>query len=197
MVKISYRKILMIKGKRFYPYLKPPKTYKAKMNALRQILEDHHTYPPSEQVWKEILDLAAEQKPALESIQARMRKETERYKPSLPEPLLARFYHQGVYYYLDARNNLYQHDPGNALVGNLVGCLKLTTNEDNKPVIKVIVRDQTISEIPQVSVSEKEMYHRTYYLGDRKRVFRGLHPQRNLIYMIGRMNSENKIELVK
>ena len=180
-------------------YLKIPKTAKGKMNLIRELIGGKREYPPSEEVWQQILDVLDEkaQPESLAAVQERIRRETNRYKPSLPEPLLARVYHHGVYYYLDPRNNLYEGDSGNVLVGNLVGHIKEEIDpETKKSVIKVFLKGQELMAIPRIDVEESEMYGRMYYKTEDKKVYRGLHPGHNYIYLVGKLNHENKISLI-
>lgn len=188
---------MSFKKLRNYPYIKPPKTYKARMNTLRELLEGNESYPPSEVLWQQMLDIIKEQaKPQeLSTIQERILREREQYKPPLPEPLLARVYHQGIYYYLDPRGNLYQGDPGNALVGNLVGRIEQIEDENGDMVTRVMVKNKDLLDIPTKKVDKCEMYQRTYYKDDQNRMYRGLHPQQPYVYLVGKLNSEKKIEL--
>lgn len=183
-----------------YPSVKVPKTYKGKMEALREILSDNQTYPPSSVVWQQILELATERTPEqnIASVQARMRREADRYKPALPEPQLARFYHHGMFYYLDARQNIYKHDDGNALVGNLVGLIKEAVDPVSAQTSwDVIINKEVVMSIPKLNVKEMDLYHRTYYVDDQKSTYRGLHPQLKFIHLIGKLTDENKIILTK
>lgn len=163
------------------------------MQALQKLVEGNEDYPPSIILWNQMLELIKEEKQEdnLEIIQAEIEREINRYKPGLPEPLLARVFYDGKYYYLDPRGNLYRSDPGNPMVGNLVGSIH--TNDKDETVVTIDKRDVLI--LPQFDFEERQIYSKKYYLDSSRGVYRGLHPGQKLVYRIGKLNQEGKIEL--
>lgn len=171
---------------------------------LRKLLEQEHNqvYPPSEDLWKTILQITLKPKKEedpekqLRSLQARAKHDEDLYKPNLPEPLLTSFYHQRKLYYLDTHLQVYQTDLGNPLVGNLVGHFQ--PNPKNKTNLDLIFHDnptQIEYTIDTNKVKEKHIYNKTYYQDLEHNLYRGFHPNLNLIYQVGELTDEGKIKL--
>jgi len=160
------------------------------IHGIRKLLDGNEEFPPSEDLWNQIVYLAKQ--PTKKNLQEHMIAETNTYKPSLPEPDLARFFYQGEYYFLDSHNQIYQTDPGNPLVGNLVGHIDL---DKNTRTYQVTINKKVIHSIPGHQVKPREIHKRTYYLDADRKVYQGLHPDHPYLYQIGTLNKEGKIEL--
>ena len=156
---------------------------------LRKLIDGHQDYPPSEALWKQLVNLI-EAKNTKENryqqLKDRLRRETEHCSVSLPEPVIARFHHQGQYYYLDPKGNIYQLDDENPIVGNLVG--HVLDGAD------VIIHNQSVFKIPEISISAKELYQREYYLDANKGVYKAFHPNHPFIYQVGTLTPSGKIK---
>lgn len=180
---------------------------------LRKLLEKEHNqeYPPSEDLWKTILQITLKPKEEnldqqLKILRARAKHEEDLYKPNLPEPLVTAFYHQRKLYYLDSHMQVYQTDPGNPLVGNLVG--KLQPNPENPKKLDFILNtdksnhqdgdtqdNQSEFTITTTKVKKKTMHNKVYYTDLEHKIYRGLHPNLNLIYHVGELTEEGRIKL--
>lgn len=161
---------------------------------LRKILDGNEAYPPSEDLWLQIVGLAkmSREDGKIKTIQQRMKREVEIYKPNLPEPVLSRLFFKGIYYYLDGKNNLYKPDGGNPLVGNHVGQIRKNIEND---CFEVVIDGEVHHTIENKTATEQVIHEKHYYVDLENKVFRGLHPQLNFIYQIGSLNKHNKIEL--
>jgi len=164
------------------------------ISTLRTLIDGATEYPPSEDLWLQIVNLATKNKELGKflGIQKKMRHEVDQYKPSLPEPTLARIFIKGEYYYLDAKNNIYKSDPGNPLVGNLIGHIETSPNDSN---MHVMINKEEVCLIKSIEVKEDIKYDKHFYIDSKKEVYRGLHPKLKYVYSIGKLNSEGKIEL--
>jgi len=167
---------------------------------LRKLLEGNEDYPPSEDLWRQLIFHIVhkkEDKNNMKSIQSQLKQEIDQpYHPSLPEPTLARFYYQGEYFFLDGKNQIYQSDPSNPLVGILVGNIYSEKDEKTSTFIhKVKLHKKDVCQLNCLDVLDKKIHDRDYYIDSDKTVYRGLHPQTSLIYPIGKLNKEGKIEL--
>lgn len=164
--------------------------------ALRKLIAGNEEYPPSEDLWRQILyhlKKRSDQK-KFRQIKQQLQQEVEQYRPALPEPILIRFYHLGEYYFLDGKNQIYQTDPGNPMVGNLVGQIN-PPDLPNQPNYQVVINQKVVHTLPEHKVKERKIHNRTYYVNSNDHVFRGLHPQHPYIYSMGKLNQEGKIEL--
>jgi hypothetical protein len=164
------------------------------MIALRKMLNSEDTsYPPSETLWRTVLEMVNPKKDdksrqdEIDDIRLRMQRETSRYKPSLPEPVLARFQHEGFYYYLDPKGSIYEMDNDNPLVGNLVGEVKHD---------EVHIKGQLIHTIPHIKVYQKSIHETTYYIDDKRQAYRGFHPNLKSVFLVGTLNEYDKIKLL-
>lgn len=170
---------------------------------LRKLLEDQEEYPPSETLWQQIINLAKKKTTTddFNTIQQKMIGEmrqmqggdNEYYKPSLPEPMLSRFFYKGEYYFLDGKDQIYKTDPSNPLVGNLVG--QIIKSTDPEALFEVIIDGKPIHKIKPIRVKPKELYGRHYYMDGGRNIYRGLHSQRDYIHKIGTFSMEGKIIL--
>lgn len=158
------------------------------INGLRKLIQGQEEYPPSQDLWEQMIYMISQ--PAKKNVQETMISEMNQYKPSLPEPTLARFFHDGEYFFIDSSFQIYRTDPKNPLVGNLVGCVR---KEEDLLIVKIDGKD--IHTIIGVKVKEGDFHKRTYYTDSDKHVYRGFHPGNNLIFQVGSLNKEGRIEL--
>lgn len=171
---------------------------------LRKLLEGNTEYPPTEELWKQLIYhivVKKEERKDIEKINMQLKHEVEQveqYKPSLPEPILVRFYYQGEYFFIDGKNQIYQMDGSNPLVGILVGNIYNENDEKDEKgnsVYKVRLHKKEICKLTNMNVELKKIHDRDYYVDKDKNVYRGMHPQTSLIYSIGKLNKDGKIEL--
>lgn len=166
---------------------------------LRKLVEGNETYPPSEMLWKHVVMLAEKktEKSTFNNLQEQMKREANKYRPSLPEPKVSRFHHDGKYYYLDANNRIYEIDEENPIVGNLVGEISGD---------KVIINKEEVYKIPKVIVSEKKIEikvegkiidEKMYYVDDERKMYRGFHINHPYVVMIGKLTSCGKIDITR
>lgn len=162
------------------------------ISVIRKLLEGNEAYPPTEDLWGQIVRAAKKPSPEKEMwiVQDKMKREAKTYKPSLPEPTVARFFYQGEYYFLDDHNQIYKTDPGNPLIGNHVGHI---TRDDQ--VFNVTIGGKIIHTIKGHGVKETEIHNKKYYIDDLKQVYQGIHPKHPYLYQIGILNISGKIEL--
>ena len=166
------------------------------ISTIRKLLEGNEAYPPSEDLWGQIIRATKKPHPEKEMwvIQDKMKRETNTYKPSLPEPTVSRFFYQGEYYFLDDKNQIYKTDPGNALVGNQVGSIYMDPSNPNEFHVKI--GNNVIHTIRGITVKPTEIHKKSYYIDDLKQVYQGIHPKHPYLYQIGTLNSGGKIELI-
>tara|TARA_R100001163_G_C5068510_1_gene209043 strand:+ start:15125 stop:15646 length:522 start_codon:yes stop_codon:yes gene_type:complete len=165
---------------------------------IRKLLEGNEQYPPSEELWDQIVRSSKKLTPERQfrTIQDKMRRETNvYYKPSLPEPNLARFFYQGEYYFLDDANQIYKTDSGNALVGNHVGFIEQKNKSDINAGFDVTINGKIIHTILPRVTKEETIHNRHYYINSEMQVFEGFHPGHPYCFQIGNLNKEGKIEL--
>jgi hypothetical protein len=162
------------------------------ISVIRKLLEGNEAYPPTEDLWGQIVRATKKPSPEKEMwvVQDKIRRETNTYKPALPEPTVARFFYQGEYYFLDDRNQIYKTDPGNALVGNHVGEIYQENGD-----FQVKINGNVIHTIKGRPVKATEIHKKSYYIDDLKQVYQGFHPKHPYLYQIGILNSNGKIEL--
>lgn len=159
------------------------------IQGIRNLLEGNEEYPPSEDLWMQLLNIVHQ--PTRKTIQEQMTSEEKSFRPALPEPEVARFFYQGEYYFLDSHGQIYQTDPANPLVGNLIGAIEKTNNS----TLQAKINGKVVHVLSEHSVKRKEIHKNTYYLDETRQVYRGLHPKHPFIYSIGSLNNEGKIEL--
>jgi len=161
------------------------------MNELRKLVDGHEAYPPSELLWRQLIDLIQKKNTKtnrLLRIKEQMEKEVNRYRPSLPEPVISRFYYNDCYYYLDPKGKIYEMDNDNPMVGNQVG--EIRGNE-------VILEKETIKTLEEVEADPQELYEEKYYVSAQsKNVYRGFHPQHPYVYHVGHLSNRGKIDLI-
>jgi hypothetical protein len=167
------------------------------MNDLRKLLDSNEAYPPSQELWKDILKLAGKRggkshDEKILELQEQMRREANKYRPGLPEPEVARFMYNDKFYYLDGKAQIYDMDDDNPMVGNLAGEIR---QEGDK--IVVIIRGERVKEFnPEgLEMKELEMYGKKYYTNGRD-VYTGLHPKHKYVHKMGVLNASNKIMLL-
>ena len=165
------------------------------ISLIRKLLEGNESYPPSEDLWHQIVRASKRPTPERQfrTLQDKMRQETNIYKPALPEPSLARFFYQGEYYYLDDHNQIYKTDPGNPLVGNHVGEIKTASSEPKK--YEVTISGKVIHTIRGHDVKEQEIHKKSYYIDEERKVYQGIHPKHPYLYQIGQLSQDGKIQL--
>lgn len=164
------------------------------IHALRKLIEGNESYPPPIDLWQQMIYqikkdplIKAENKVTNDLDRELKKLDQGYYQPSLPEPTLARFYYQGVYYYLDGKRQIYTADATEPLIGVLAGEIK-----DNG---EVYLNQRHVLTLETTQVEQKEIHQKIFYLDSEKSVYEGVHPMLNYLSKMGTLTEEGRIQL--